>query len=346
MLSVCRSLRRLLAGSTVILLSPIAALADVPVEQKLQQVLTDFAEEHPEIPGIMVRLKSDEMHLDWRGAAGVADRESRIPIRPDQPARLASTTKTYVAAAILRLAEQQKLKLDDPIERHLSQSLNETIAFMTRVTDPLAPPGTQYLYSDGGYILLGEIVRQVSGTSLATAVRELLRFDELGLRATWWEVMEADPADLEPRISQYLFDANTRDCNPSFDLYGGGGLVATMPDVAKFYESLFAGRVLRQPRDARNDADAVDSRARRPVRRRAWPRALPVLPWHLRERARRLHDLQPPRCLGYGRRLRPGTRPLVRSVDIHARHGWRAKYAPAPAHRRPGRVTRSARRNE
>lgn len=243
MLSVCRSLRRLLAGCAVMLLSPIAALADVPVEQKLQQVLTNFLEEHPEIPGIMVRLKSDEMHLDWRGAAGVADRESRIPIRPGQPARLASTTKTYVAAAILRLAEQQKLKLDDPIERHLSQSLNETIAFMTRVTDPLAPPGTQYLYSDGGYILLGEIVRQVSGTSLATVVRELLRFDELGLRATWWEVMEADPADLEPRISQYLFDANTRDCNPSFDLYGGGGLVATMPDVAKFYESLFAGRV-------------------------------------------------------------------------------------------------------
>ena len=291
MLSVCRSLRRLLAGSTVILLSPIAALADVPVEQKLQNVLTDFLEEHPEIPGIMVRLKSDEMGLEWTGAAGVADRESRIPIRPDPPARLASTTKTYVAAAILRLAEQQKLMIDDPIDRHLSKALNdllradgyrtdeitvrhllthtggiadhlgdpyieaittdpmhdwslhETIAFMTRVTDLLAPPGTQYLYSDSGYILLGGIVQQVSGTSLGTAIRDLLRFDELGLQATWWEVMEAEPADVEPRISQYLFDANTRDWHPSFDLFGGGGLVATMPDVAKFYESLFAGRV-------------------------------------------------------------------------------------------------------
>ena len=47
----------------------------------------------------MVRLKSDETALDRMGAASIADRESRTPIRPDQPARLASTTKTYVAAA-------------------------------------------------------------------------------------------------------------------------------------------------------------------------------------------------------------------------------------------------------
>ena len=51
MLSACSSARRFLAGCAVILLLPSASLADVPIEQKLQQVLTDFLEEHPERGG-------------------------------------------------------------------------------------------------------------------------------------------------------------------------------------------------------------------------------------------------------------------------------------------------------
>ncbi len=280
----------LLVGCSALLFTT-ASLADIPREQRLQIVLTDFLQERPTVPGIMVRLRSDTMGLDWMGAAGVVDRESGTPIRPDQPARLASTTKTYVAAAVLRLAEQGKLALDDAISSHLSKSLNGIlqadgyrtgeitvrhllthtggiadhlvdaflnalvtdpmrdwsaegiIAFMTGATDPLGPPGTRFLYSDGGYILLGDILRQATGTSIGAAVRQLLRFEELRLQATWWEVMEPEPANVAPRVSQYFFDADTRDWNPSFDLYGGGGLVATMPDVAKFYASLFAGRV-------------------------------------------------------------------------------------------------------
>ncbi len=71
-----------------------ASFADIPVELRLQNVLDDFLWEHPSVPGIMVRLKSDEIALDWMGATGIADRESGTPIRSDQPARLAITTKT------------------------------------------------------------------------------------------------------------------------------------------------------------------------------------------------------------------------------------------------------------
>ena len=292
-----RSPRRFLTTlpcCAAILLSA-SAIAQVPGTAALDKVVTDFLAEHPDIPGIMVHLRSDALRLEWSGAAGVADRESGTPIRADQPARLASTTKTYVSAAILRLAERGRLDLDGPIARYLSGevdailrsdgyatdaiavrhllthtggigdhlvdafieairtdrdrewTLSGTIAFMTEVSDPLGPPGAVFLYSDGGYILLGDIVQTVSGATLGRAVRDLLGFDALGLAATWWEVMEAAPPGVAPRIGQYLFDSNIRDWTPTFDLYGGGGLVATMPDIAKFYEALFEGRVFAEP---------------------------------------------------------------------------------------------------
>lgn len=292
--SARRSPTTLLSFCAAVLLCA-SALAKVPDPTVLETVVTDFLAEHPDIPGIMVHLRSDMMGLRWSGAAGVADRESGTPIRADQPARLASTTKSYVAAAILRLAERGKLDLDGPIERYLSDgvdailrsdgyatdqisvrhllthtggigdhlvdafieaiqtdrdrewTLRGTISFMTEVSGPLGPPGAVFLYSDGGYILLGDIVQTVSGTALGPAVRDLLRFDALGLRATWWEVMEPDPPHVAPRVGQYLFDSNIRDWQPTFDLYGGGGLVATMPEVAKFYEALFEGRVFTEP---------------------------------------------------------------------------------------------------
>ena len=293
MLSARRFLTNLLSSCAAILMSA-SAIAQLPDTAALDKVVADFLAEHPDVPGIMVHLRSDALRLEWSGAAGVADRESRTPIRADQPARLASTTKTYVSAAILRLAEEGKLDLDGPIARYLSAevdailgsdgyatdaisvrhllthtggigdhlvdafieavrtdrtrewTLRGTISFMVDVSDPLGPPGSVYRYSDGGYILLGDIVQNVSGTTLGAAVRDLLAFDALGLEATWWEVMEPDPPNIAPRIGQYLFDSNIRDWNPTFDLYGGGGLVATMPDIAKFYEALFEGRIFTE----------------------------------------------------------------------------------------------------
>jgi D-alanyl-D-alanine carboxypeptidase len=50
---------------------------------------------------------------------------------------------------------------------------------------PLCAPGETFHYSDTGYILLGEILEQASGLSLAAALRSLLSFERLGLHRTW-----------------------------------------------------------------------------------------------------------------------------------------------------------------
>ncbi|MEP0004893.1 MAG: serine hydrolase domain-containing protein [Balneola sp.] len=109
--------------------------------------------------------------------------------------------------------------------------------------DPLFEPGEQFSYSDTGYILLGEIIENVTEKSLGKAVRELIGFKKLGLSATWWEKTEQKPTASPERIHQYFQGMDTFNFDPSLDLYGGGGLVANTKDMARFYQELFAGNV-------------------------------------------------------------------------------------------------------
>ncbi|GAA0878864.1 serine hydrolase domain-containing protein [Algoriphagus jejuensis] len=73
------------------------------------------------MPGILFTIESGDEKLSWSGAAGLDDITKKDSLSPEQTFRIASVTKTYVAASILRLMEKGKLTLDDPISKHLSE---------------------------------------------------------------------------------------------------------------------------------------------------------------------------------------------------------------------------------
>ena len=236
------------------------------------------------------------MALSWSGATGYTDRNSNSEaIRPQHPVRVASNTKTFVAAAILRLWEEQHLDLDVSIRQFLSSEHCTIISthgysleaitirhllthtsglfdyadkqFETTFTEnphhrwtrteqlqgamkwgkPYGEPGEVYRYSDTGYILLGEIIERVYGQSLGIALRQLLDYSRLGLNATWLEILEPAPAGLLSRVHQYVGDVDTYHHDASYDIYGGGGLVSTVGDLARFMQALFVGNVYAQP---------------------------------------------------------------------------------------------------
>ncbi len=54
--------------------------------------------------------------------AGLADPASGVVLDPDHAVRMASNTKTYVAAATLRLVEDETLGIEDPITKHLERT--------------------------------------------------------------------------------------------------------------------------------------------------------------------------------------------------------------------------------
>lgn len=262
------------------------------LEQKLQSVLTDVVRTNDAVRSAALHVDAPRFGLSWEGAVGTADSENGRAITPLTPFRIASNTKTFIAATVLRLDEEGLLDIDDPINEHLPQEyvsmldddgydtaemtirhlLNHTSGLFDHTSgavyteamiadpmhrwtraeqlriavesgDPHGGPGEYYTYCDTGYVLLGAIIEQASGWEMAVAVRKLLGFERLGLVATWWENLEAQPAWLPDRAHQYYGDIDTFGFDPSFDLYGGGGLVSTVGDLARFYRALFAGEV-------------------------------------------------------------------------------------------------------
>jgi D-alanyl-D-alanine carboxypeptidase len=87
--------------------------------EKLRALLDSLISAHQEVPGIAMHVEAPSSCLTWSGSAGVLDRETRRTLSLDNPHRIASNTKTFVAVSIFRLWEDGKLRLDDPIRRHL-----------------------------------------------------------------------------------------------------------------------------------------------------------------------------------------------------------------------------------
>lgn len=267
------------------------------LESRLQAIVDSTLRARPELNAISVHIEAPKRCLSWNGVAGVSDKATGAKLRPEQPVRMASNTKTYVAAAILRLVEDGKVRIDAPITaylpaeyadalrsggydpaaitvRHLlhhtsgifdyamEESFGNTVfndmsRRWTRMDQvrwamekgrPYGAPGTVYHYSDTGYILLGEILERVTGQGLAQALRQLLGFDRLKLTSTWLETLEPAPAGVADRAHQYMGDLDIYAGDPSFDLYGGGGLVATPKDMAAFTRALLTGKVYRDPK--------------------------------------------------------------------------------------------------
>lgn len=212
------------------------------------------------------------------------------PLTVDTPLRIASNTKTFTAAAILRLAEMGKINIDDAISnlidpqydallntqyntsqitvRHLLShssglfdhadadylkevlkrpdyqwSRLEQVEMYVRKQFPFIAPSKSFIYSDTGYILLGDIIERITGKSLGQAVRELLKFDQIGLGNAYWEYLEQPPKSAAPRAKQYLGKFEGTHIHASMDVYGGGGLVMSSKQMAQFLEALFEGQI-------------------------------------------------------------------------------------------------------
>lgn len=242
------------------------------------------------LKSIAIHIEAQRSGITGTVATGVADLDTKRVLTGTEPTRMASMTKTYTAACILRLMELGKLDIANSVDQYLLPDTREilqragydllpvsvehvlnhtsgipeyadgeyqTLLFKdplhrwTRQEQilraakmrPVGSPGEHFSYSDTGYILLGETIEHITRLPQAQAFRQLLSFDRLGLKHTWFESLESPPPDLPERAHQYFGETDATGLDPSFDLWGGGGLMATMDDEAIFLRALMTGKV-------------------------------------------------------------------------------------------------------
>ncbi|MEM7555092.1 MAG: serine hydrolase [Cyanobacteria bacterium P01_A01_bin.84] len=99
--------------------------------QQLQQTL-DSAVENTGIPGATVAVITSEG--TWYGASGVADLQTEKPLNPDDLFKIGSVSKTFTAATILRLVEEEKLSLQDTLNKWLPNSIISNIPHAKDIT--------------------------------------------------------------------------------------------------------------------------------------------------------------------------------------------------------------------
>jgi D-alanyl-D-alanine carboxypeptidase len=189
--------------------------------------------------------------------------------------RAGSITKTFVATVILQLAAQQRLSLSDTVEQHLpglvrgagndgrALTLRSLLTHTSGLYDftadtkgavPLTPlqavhialthpPALRgrYSYSNTNYVLLGLVVRQVTGHSYATEAEDRI-IAPLGLTGTSFPGSRT----ALPSPHGRAYTANGTDVTRLDPRVAGaaGELVTTLADLDRFYAALLDGELL------------------------------------------------------------------------------------------------------
>jgi len=209
---------------------------------------------------------------------GSADRARAIPFTPKTVFDIGSNTKDFTKMAILQLAEQGKLRLDDPITKHfddvppdkaaitveqvmahtagfgLYSGLDEEVVsredFLKRLFKaPLtAAPGKEENYSNPGYSLLAAIIEKVTGGPYERYISEHIfkpsGMDETGYAFPKWPAERIAHSYLDDQDHGSTLDYPHAQDGPYWNLRGNGGTLSTLGDMYKFHLALEGEKLL------------------------------------------------------------------------------------------------------
>jgi CubicO group peptidase (beta-lactamase class C family) len=211
---------------------------------------------------------------------GSANLEWNIPNSPNTKFRLGSVTKQFTAASILLLEERGKLSVDDPVKKHVpdAPAAWDKVTIFHLVThtsgipsftsfpdyakfEPFAAtaeqlvarfrdkplefePGSQWNYSNSGYVLLTYILEKVTGDSYEKFVRENI-FTPLGMKDSGYD---SNSAIIPHRAAGYTIVRNQIENTGFIHMsipQGAGALYSTTEDLLKWEQGLFGGKLLK-----------------------------------------------------------------------------------------------------
>ncbi len=256
----------------------IYSFGQIKESQKIDSVFAKWNNKYA--PGCTIGIIKDHKLIYTKGY-GLANMEYNIPNSESSVFRIASTSKQFTAACILLLVEKDKLSLDNNLKkifpefpeyakkikiRHL---LNHTsgirdylqIAYLKGLNDDdyytddnvmkwlvnqsnlNFVSGEEYLYSNSGYWLLGQIVKKIAGINIAEFARKEI-FIPLGMNNTHFH--NDHTQIVKNRASGYVLDnnGNYKISMTTLDMIGDGGIFTTINDIKKWDDSYYKSKIL------------------------------------------------------------------------------------------------------
>lgn len=253
------------------------AFTDPARRQRVEAVLPELDALYADLltskhlPGVVygVVLDGELIHLR---ALGLANLEQKTAATPATRYRIASMTKGFVALAMLKLRDEGKLRLDDPVTDYLPEfkavralatdSPAITIRNLMTMTSGLPednpwadreievsnaqladlvgrglamsnPPNQAYEYSNLGFVLLGKIVTQVSGIRFQDYITQAI-LAPLGMKDTVWDYDQVPAGQLATGY-RWVHDAwVTEPILHDGDSAAMSGLITTISDFARY----------------------------------------------------------------------------------------------------------------
>lgn len=221
----------------------------------------------------------------FKKACGIANTDKKTPLTTATPFNLASVAKQFTAMAIMILEEKGKLKYDDSIAKYLPELehykavtirrlLNHTGGFMeyeelfekykwdtSKTVDNndliallkkqqpalLFEPGSKFMYSNTGYVLLGSIIQKASGQPFEIFLKQNI-FDPLGMKNSFAYNLNMKQCPAERAMGFIM-----RDSTPSlFDLtyldgvMGDGNVYCSADDLFIWDQALYTEKLVKK----------------------------------------------------------------------------------------------------
>lgn len=229
-------------------------------------------------PGAAV-LVIDDRQVVLRKGYGLANVELGVPVAPEMVFEIGSVTKQFTAAAILRLQEQGKLRVEDEVTKYLPDypthgqkitiehllthtsgipSYTGMQEWRSRVREDMPVetllavfkdkpldfnPGEEWRYNNSAYVVLGAVIEKVAGKSYERFVEEEI-FQKAGMKSSRY----GHQGELVPlRASGYTRQGE--EVRPAEYLsltqpYAAGSLLSTVDDLAAWDRALAGDRVI------------------------------------------------------------------------------------------------------
>lgn len=232
--------------------------------------------------GAVLVAKNGGVHLSK--GYGLADREHSTPVTPDTLFEGASLNKQFTAAAVMKLEQQGKLRVEDPITKYfddvpedkkgitLHHLMTHSAGFPNEFGRPVInysddphgyyyqdrdefvramlqapleyPTGTKASYSNPSYSLVAAVIEKVSGQSYESFLKEQL-FAPAGLVNTGFY---ADARRWEPRQIARGFNGTVEIERASYErgwgTIGAGGVLTSVTDLYRWEQALRGDKIL------------------------------------------------------------------------------------------------------